>query len=415
MGMRNRKVKLAAIGKAKKGKAAISLSFFPRFCRGDKKFFLLFLVLGGDFVYAQIPPANPWWYTMEQGKSYFRKGDYGKALLSFEDARRQRQSMYAAMEQDLINFLSIPEVRRLGDSLSLLETYIANRGELSAAAALRELYYRVPKDSLNDSAERALAELSRLKNYPEAEYWIGETYRAEGELGVALGQFEKAYSQRDTLENSGFDLDLLYKIADVNRIRHEYTKMERELLEIVEGAARDGSPRDILWAGTGGAQRFARSAMARILENDGIGRFLTMYRYNNTGVEWAHRLLGLYYFATGRQSPGPAKEHLIFAFLIQSTVLLEEITRSRFDYAFTDLESLLEEVKRRPSLLSYLEECEYYKTVYYLGNAFYGDGNVRTAREFWTFLAGQEAAGEWRGRARAQLQSPFVERAVENP
>jgi hypothetical protein len=413
--MRNRKVKLTAAGKTKKGKEAIFLSLFIRSCLGGKKFFLLFLVLGGVFVYPQISPADPWWYTMEQGKFLFRNGDYGKALLAFEDARRQRQGMYAAMEQDLINFLSIPEVRRLGDSLGILETYIADRGEVSAAAVLRELYYRVPRASLNDSAERALAELSRLKNYPEAEYWIGETYRAEGELGVALGQFEKAYAQRAALETPGFDIELLYKIADVNRIRHEYTKMERQLLEILEGTARDGSARDNLWAGSGGAQRFTRNSMARILENDGIGRFLTMYRYNNTGVERAHRLLGFYYFATGRQSPGPARDHLVFAFLIQSTVLLEEVSRGRSDYTFTSLEALLEEVRRKPSLLSYLEECEYYKTAYYLGNALYGDGKAPVAREFWTFLAGQEAAGEWRGRARAQLQSPFVEKAVENP
>jgi hypothetical protein len=352
---------------------------------------------------------------MEQGKFLFRSGDYGQALLSFEDARRQRQSMYAAMEQDLINFLSTPEVRRLGDSLSILETYIAARGQASASAALQELYYRVPKVSLNDSAGQALTELSRLKYYPEAEYWIGETYRAEGELGVALGQFEKAYTQRSLLETPGFDLELLYKIADVNRVRHEYTQMERRLLEIVEGTAQDGSPRDALWSGASGAQRFARNSMARILENDGIGRFLTIYRYGNTGVERAHRLLGFYCFATGRHSPGPAKDHLVFAFLIQSTVLLEEIIRGRFDYTFTDLGSLLEEARRKPSLLSYLEECEYYKTAYYLGNALYGDGKVRTAREFWTFLASQEAAGEWQGRARAQLQNPIVEKAVENP
>ncbi|MDR1636683.1 MAG: hypothetical protein LBR93_05030 [Treponema sp.] len=413
--MRNRKVKLTASGKAKKGKEAISPSFFLRSCLGGKKLFFLFLVLGGVLAYPQIPPANPWWYTMERGKFLFRNGDYGNALLAFEDARRQRQGMYAAMEQDLINFLSIPEVRRLGDSLGVLEAYIADRGEVSAAAALRELYYRVPRASLNDSANRALVELSRLKDYPEAEYWIGETYRAEGELGVALGQFEKAYAQRAALETPGFDIELLYRIADLNRIRHEYTKMERQLLEILEGTARDGGPRDSLWTGTGGTRRFARDSMARILENDGVGRFLTVYRYNNTGAERAHRLLGFYYFATGRQSPGPAKDHLIFAFLIQSTVLLEEVSRGRFDYAFTGLEALLEEAERKPSLLSYLEECEYYKTAYYLGNALYGDGKARAAREFWTFLAGRETAGEWRGRARAQLQSPFVEKAVENP
>jgi hypothetical protein len=128
--------------------------------------FTLFLALAGVSGYAQIPPASPWWYTMEQGKSLFRSGDYGRALLSFEDARRQRQSMYAAMEQDLINFLSVSEVRRLGDSLSVLETHIAARGYESAAAALRELYYRVPKVCLNDSAGQALTELSRLQYYP---------------------------------------------------------------------------------------------------------------------------------------------------------------------------------------------------------------------------------------------------------
>ncbi|MDR0451179.1 MAG: hypothetical protein LBH26_07920 [Treponema sp.] len=379
------------------------------------KFLFLHLLSGAVFVYAQIPPESPWWYTMERGKLLFRSGDYGRALLSFEDARRQREGMYAAMEQDLINFLSIPEVRRLGDSLDILEAYIAARGQVNAAAALKELYYRVPRASLNDSAERALGELSRLKYYPEAEYWIGESYRAEGELGVALGQFEKAYAQRDNLEIPGFDLELLYKIADLNRIRHEYTKMERRLLEIVEGTAQDGSPRDGLWAGTGSAQRFARDSMARILENDGVARFLTMYRYNNTGTERAHRLLGFYYFATGRQSPGPAKDHLIFAFLIQNTVLLEEMIRDRFDYTFTSLGALIEDLRRKPSLLSYLDGCEYYKTAYYLANALYGDGKLRTARELWAFLAGQETAGEWGGRARAQLQNPSVERAVENP
>jgi tetratricopeptide (TPR) repeat protein len=352
---------------------------------------------------------------MEQGKFFFRSGDYGAALLSFEDARRQRQAMYAAMEQDLINFLSLPEVRRLGDSLVILEKYIVDRGQMSAAAALRELYYRVPKDSLNDSAQRALAELSKLKDYPEAEYWIGETYRAEGELGVALRQFEKAYTQRIALETPAFELELLYKIADVYRVRHEYTKMEQRLLEIVEGTAPDGSLRDSLWSGSAGVESFARTSMSRIMENDGLSRFLTLYRYNNTPVERAHRLLGFYYFATGRQSPGPARAHLTFAFLIQNTVLLEEIIRSNFDYTFTSLEALMEEVNRRPSLVSYLEESDYYRTAYYLGNALFGDGKAQSAREFWSFLAGQEAAGEWRGRAQAQLRSPFVERAIENP
>jgi tetratricopeptide (TPR) repeat protein len=355
--------------------------------------------------------GRPYWYTLEQGKFYFRDGAYGDALLTFEDARRQRRALYTRMEQDLISFLSVPEVRRLGDSLDRVETYMAERNYAAAQAALGELYYRIPRDRMGNSAASALEALSRLKDYPEAEYWIGETYRVEGELGLALSQFRKAYEQRALLENSGFEVELLYKIADIHKIRQEYTEMERTLLDILRGEGPEGGPRDSLWVED--ASSFAKNALTRTLENDGINRFLTLYRYNNTLVEAAHRLLGFYYYASGRHSR--AQEHLMFAFLIQNTVLLEEITRGKFDFTFTTLEDLLRETGRNSHLTGYIEETEYYKTAYYLGTSLFGGGKPASARIFWNFLSAREGAGEWRNRALTQLRSPFVERAVEMP
>jgi tetratricopeptide (TPR) repeat protein len=348
---------------------------------------------------------------MEQGKLFFRDGAYGNALLSFEDARRERRALYTRLERNFIDFLSIPEVRRLGDSLDRAEVYMAERNYSGAAEALGELYYRVPRESLNNSAVRALAALGRLKDYPEAEYWIGETYRAEGELGIALSQFQKTYDQRDLLENPGFSVALKYKIADIHKIRQEYTKMERTLLEILQGDTPEDPPRDTLW--TEEASSFAKNALSRTLENDGIQRFLTLYRYNNAEVEAAHRLLGFYYYASGRHSQ--AKDHLMFAFLIQNTMLLEEALRGRYDFTFTSLEELLAELRRNSLLTAYIEEVEYYKTAYYLGAGLFATGKLTAARPLWEFLAGQERAGEWGGKARTQLRGPFVERAVEMP
>jgi hypothetical protein len=54
-----------------------------------------------------------------------------------------------------------------------VERYSYDRHYTAAAAALEELYYRIPKTSLNNSALAALAALGRLKDYPEAEFWIG--------------------------------------------------------------------------------------------------------------------------------------------------------------------------------------------------------------------------------------------------
>jgi tetratricopeptide (TPR) repeat protein len=354
-------------------------------------------------VWAQVEVERPYWFVLERGKQHFRNGDYGRALIAFEDARNQRRAMYTRMEQDMIAVLSIAEVRRLGDALDLVEKYIAERGRIDAARALEELYYRVPRESLENSALRTLEEFDRLKAYPEAEYWIGETYRTEGEPGIALRQFRKAYEQRSFLETPGFDTDILYKIADIHRIRQEYTLMERNLLEILT--------KDSLWSQD--SSTFVRSAMTRTVENDGIDRFLTLYRYDNPVTLRAHRLLGFYYSSSGRHSR--AVEHLMFAFLIQNSIFIDDIIRSQYDYTFTTLNNLLDEVMRRPALASYFEGTEYYKTLYYLGTSFFGSGKLNAARYFWTACAGRQDAGEWRARSQAQLRSPFIEPAVELP
>jgi hypothetical protein len=382
---------------------------------------LIFMFCAGT-AFTQVPANRPWWYTLERGKNLFRDGDYGNALLAFEDARRQRRAMYERMEQDFISLLSVYEVRRLGDSLDWVERYARDRFYASASAALEELYYRFPKESLGNSASAALAALSSLKNYPEAEYWIGETYRAEGELGLALSQFQKAWDQRGLFENVGFGTELLYKIAEIRKTRREYNEMERTLLLIVA--------EDSLWSDSAKAEQtasvpgrpipyaeasasFARQAMTRTLENDGFSRFLAMYRYNNTRVEEAHRFLGLYYAASGRHSR--AQEHLIFAFLIQNTVIIEELIRHEYDFTFTGLEDLAAEIQRYPLLAAYVKKNDYYKTAYYLGASLYGNGKAAAARAFWDFLGSRPEAGEWQSRALGQLRSPHAEQVLEMP
>jgi tetratricopeptide (TPR) repeat protein len=369
------------------------------------KVFTLFLIFCFSSlpVQSQVEVERPYWYILEQGKRYFRSGDYGKALIAFEDARTRRRTMYTRMEQDMIAVLSIAEVRRLGDDLGLVEKYIAERGRIDAARALEELYYRVPKANLNNSAKSALEVFVRLKAYPEAEYWIGETYRVEGELGIALKQFQKAHDQRAALETPGFDMEILYKIADIHRIRQEYTLMERILLEILK--------QDSLWSQDSGA--FVRSAMIRTLDNEGIDRFLAIYRYNNPISLQAHRLLGFFYSVSGRHNR--AAEHLTFAFLIQNSIVIDEMVRLQYGYTVTTLTDLLAEVMRRPALVSFFEETEYYRIMYYLGAAFFGSGKLNTARRFWDVIAQRQDAGEWRVRSQAQLKRPFVEQVVELP
>jgi tetratricopeptide (TPR) repeat protein len=353
---------------------------------------------------------QPWWYILEQGKQHFRSGAYGDALIAFEDARRSRLNQFAKMEQDMILLLSNPYVRRLGDSLEYVERYITDNRETAAAAVLMELYHRVPKESLKGSVARVFEELDRLKAYPEAEYWLGESYRLEGELGMALQQFERAWASRSLFEIPGFEAEILYKITEIHRMRQEYQEMEKRAREIVEGADISDVPRDALWAGA--LSNNLRAAMLRIMENEGINRYLSLYRYNNTATEKAHRLLGFFYYASARFQP--AAEHLMFAFLIQNTALIDEAARRQYDFTYTTLRNLIADIGSWPEILAYLEETEYYRTAYYLASALYATGKTRSSMQLWAFLAGSRNAGEWGERARRN-PSPYIERAVEMP
>ena len=371
------------------------------------------------FVLSAIPvhAQAQWWLGLEQGKQYYRNGAYGNALMAFEDARRARMDRFTRLENDLILVLSTPEYRRFGDSLNGIETYSIEQRRNNVIEILNELYYHYPKELLGGSINRLLNVLDRLKAYPEAEFWIGEVFRSEGETGLALRQYQRAYDERALLQTPGFDVEIMYRIVDMHRIRQERQEMENRALDILRGSPVDingvsnGVPRDYLWAGE--SQSFARAAMMRILENEGIGRFLTLYRYSNIQIEKAHRFLGLYYYTSSRHNN--AAEHLMFAFLIQNTLLIDEVIRLQFDFTYTNLDNLMESIQRRPELLAYLEQIEYFRTIYYLAASLHATGKQLPARQLWTFLSNRPESGEWQRRSRSQLQNPYIDRAQEMP
>jgi len=396
------------------------------------------------FVFAPLFAQSagvPWWLSFEYGKQQFRAGDYGTALMLFEDARRDKRAMYEQMERDLILLMSEREVRRIGDYLDKVDKFSREHYYKAATAALDELYYRIPKSTFENSANAALSAFNKLKDYPEAEYWIGEVYRVESELSLALTQYKKTYSMLVgnaplVPEDPNFIIELQYKIAGIHDTRQEYIDM----IKIYESIINDS---DTLWVNSNkavvgllnnGSQNvslpydqayasFERTAMTKTLTDHGIGRFLELYRYNNRTVERAHRFLGYYYAARGRPSAEP---HLMFAFLIQNSIIMEEIKRHRYDFAFTtrkearenhvnSLAELTDYINKNALLTSYIEEVEYYKTAYYFSVSLYRNGKTSLARSLWEFLASVPQAGEWYNRALNQLRSPHFEPIVELP
>jgi hypothetical protein len=352
-------------------------------------------------LFAQVERGNEkYWFSLERGKSSFRGGDFGNALLLFEDARNQRRALFFRAERVLVDLLSLGEVRRYNDNLDRVEQYITERNLFDAREALDELYYRVKREDLRNSAAGAIAEIRRLRDYPEADYWAAEVHRFEGELGLAAGEYRSAYTHRANLENAGFATTILYRLAETEHIRGNFAAFESSLFEILK--------QDTLW--TSDPDSFARRAMKRTLENEGLNRFLTMYRYKNSDTERAHRLLGEYYYRDGDWAR--AEEHFAFAFLSATTTVIDEVKKNKYDWTWTNLNTLMAGLERRDDLRQFLNDVEYYRTIYLLGAALSLNAKPAAGRDFWDFLAAWTPNSEWGERASRELQTAGRGRAV---
>jgi hypothetical protein len=77
---------------------------------------------------------------------------------------------------------------------------------------------------------------------------------------------------------------------------------------------------------------------------------------------------------------------------------------------------MINEIQRNKQLLTYIDEVEYYKTIFYLGSSLYGSGSPAAARELWTFLSRSSmVTSEWRAKASDQLARPTMEAVIEMP
>ncbi|MHC6204255.1 hypothetical protein ACYULU_13820 [Breznakiellaceae bacterium SP9] len=356
----------------------------------------------------------PHWFTLEKGKRYFRIGQYGNALMCFEDARRERKEHYTTMQKDLIDFLSIPEVRRLDYNLDQIEAYIADKYQPKAATVLKEVYYTVPRQKLQGSVKQVLNELERLLDYPEAEYWIGEVYRMEGELELALIQYQKAVDKSSLLENPDFELDIIYKMFDIYRIQLHNASIEKQALQLysnMEKQAQKIFTHDTISFDKPGPYNW--NVMVSILnkqDDDGINQFLRLYRYTNRVTEKAHRLLGIQNQDDGKPN---VSEHLLFAFLIQNSVLIAELRQSDPDFVFDTVDTLIDAAYALPQLTQYIEEVDYFKTLFYFAESLFPKnynpndlrekGSIRASLTIWAVLSRHSEAGEWMVRAQRRI------------
>ncbi len=368
------------------------------------------------------------WVEFENGKRLFREKEFGEALNSFRSAAAERRRMFEDASRALSAALDSPQAGRAeGSILALVDEFAKDiflsseldQIKLQAGSSLRKridllrqrrltdrfrgfldalyltLDYRT-FDELGDSLAALQKAAAALAMYPEAEFWIGRVFQAEGELRLAEIQYSRAWDMREAYEVSDDRFTPLYALADLYRTRGDFLRMEEQYAQIVGQDPTASDPRN----------EYLRNAMLNTLTRDGFDKFMSLYRTEGDFAVRAFDALGSFWYESGRQ--GKAVLYLGLAVNRVLTKAIDAIRGEEPSYAYTTLAELLGRIAARRDLEEYARNAELHRLLFTLADALYANGARAPARDLWRVLASTKDAGIWGTRSASQLRTPVV-------
>ena len=233
---------------------------------------------------------------------------------------------------------------------------------------------------------------------PEADAWIGRVFEEEGELKLAVDQYNRALALKQQFVVREDALTVRYALVNIYYETNEYGKYEVALRKIVAEDKYFINP-DLSGM---------RDAMLRILHSGGFDRLMLLYRLTDLRTLAAHSELGAFMYRTGRYRD--ATLNLAFSTITDFTTAIEELRRINPDFEFTSIQDLLARSLKDPRLAAYFVSVHLYRDLYYLAASLYANGIAGRAREIWSLdidYAPKESP--WRQRSIVQSRSPFIE------
>ncbi|MDC7239432.1 MAG: hypothetical protein PQJ50_03630, partial [Spirochaetales bacterium] len=119
---------------------------------------------------------------------------------------------------------------------------------------------------------------------PEAKYWIGKVYQAEGDYLLAEQRYEEALEDARFLYVPGTRWDIYYSLSEIYLNRREFDRYEQTLLSVFDNEMQRNS--DIIRR---------EHSYVQVLKTDGLDKLLLLYRLKlSYSLEAASRLGRLY-------------------------------------------------------------------------------------------------------------------------
>ncbi len=313
-----------------------------------------------------------------------------------------------------------PLHRRVTFILIIISTYCCSAQEapwmlLETAKAAYE-----DRDTAR-SLELLLAVVDEMDEYPEAEYWLGRVYAAQGQAVLAEEQYRRALQLSIYLRVPEDRYLVSYSLAELLLTMSDNRRKEAEaiLMEIAnsEGAS---DPMEIELE-----HRYIEALIA-----DGLDELLYLYRAELRYSLQSRRMLGEIAWEDGRYRSSLLHSVRTVLSLLSTAAdryrntnqnwrfdidLIEDAKFPDRDVRYTnDTDGVLDLLKRIEEeyspLLQWMEDSGFWHQIYLMSVSLYAEGYMAQADSLWQFLASSsfERTGRWRTLAEHQLNQPFI-------
>jgi tetratricopeptide (TPR) repeat protein len=245
--------------------------------------------------------------------------------------------------------------------------------------------------------------LASFSPFPEVEAAIGDVYRQEGELDLAVKQYRKAYELKNSFFIPETKYEVLYKLARVYEVKQEYKNFEDSLKTVLIDDKNYTQPSTSRLR-----EQFESNYYAK-----GLDFILKLYRFQELFPADAHAKLGWFYYRSGNYTVSAL--HLLYALAYKVGDASQFILEKNADFQFTTLSDFLKTAEDYKIVLAYLEKSEVYKDLYYLAGSTFKAGYPAHAKLIWQLLSKSTRAGAYTELSVRQLKSPWTEPLLVQP
>ncbi|MBQ5781616.1 MAG: hypothetical protein IIW10_06705, partial [Spirochaetaceae bacterium] len=296
---------------------------------------------------------------LQRASLEFSNRNYGSAVKLAEKAKEKRSTDVTKSLFVLNQSLHSKEVRDQGDNISNIIHILHEREDEAAISILNGEVVKIPFDSVNNSITKFLARLEEYKNFPEADFLIGQVYVISGEYILAKKYLLSALKNADLLDIPQQRVDILYSIATLANLEGDKELFEKTLLLI--GAD------ERLWQTNGKPTPFVESIINSLKKGISLDKFFNLYRHNSPSAMKAYGLLGDFYMKNGDNEL--ALTYSAIGTLSIFSYILSVIVARNVDYEYTGFSDFLKQLSVYPDIIEWARNNEIWKGFYNFAEA----------------------------------------------